>query len=317
MIVACGEALIDMTPVRVGGRWAYLPRPGGSSNNLAVALGRLGASVAFLGRVSSDPFGRLLLDNLVENGVDTRYVVIGPEPTTLAIVELAEGHDPAFAFYAEGAADRCLTPADLPDAFDESVEALHFGSISLLAEPAASTLEALMRRESPRRVVTLDPNVRPSLIPDRAAYVASFEGWVRLADIVKVSAADLSWLYPDMPPHDAAARLQSLGPSWVVLTLGERGAAAFGTPGRLDVPGEHVEVVDTVGAGDAFGAGLLAWLQRHGRLCGNGIADLSDADMTSAITLAVRVAALTCTRAGADPPQIEELDPAWLPRHDN
>jgi fructokinase len=306
MIVSCGEALIDMVPVPVGDERAYLPRAGGSSYNVAIGLARLGARTGYLGRVSTDRFGRLLLDRLVANSVDTTYVLEGAEATTLAVVHLEPGHEPQFAFYGEGTADRLLLEADLP-ALGDDVAALQFGSISLVREPGASTYEALIRRESGRRILSLDPNVRPSLIPDRAAYVARLEGWVGLVDLVKVSRADLGWLYPSLSPDEAARRWCALGPSLVVVTRGAEGAVAFAAADVVDVAGSAVEVADTVGAGDAFTAGLLAWLDEHGCLERDSLGRLDAAELTACLAFANEVAARTCTRAGAEPPHRADL----------
>ena len=183
MIVVSGEALVDFTPVRCGEGEGYLPHPGGSPYNVAVALGRLEAPVAFLGRISADAFGRFLRRHLAANGVDLRYLREGAEASTLAFVHLAGG-EPEFTFYGEGTADRQLRPEDLPPAFPRDVQALHGGSISLVLEPIASTLDGLMRRERTRRLISLDPNVRPGLIGDREAYLGRLEEWVASADLI-------------------------------------------------------------------------------------------------------------------------------------
>lgn len=306
MIVVCGEALIDLVPIPAGDEQAYLPRAGGSSYNVAIGLARLGAATGYLGRVSTDHFGRLLRARLVANGVDDRYLLQGDEASTLAVVHLEPGHEPQFAFYGEGTADRLLTEADLPVLGDD-VGALHFGSISLIREPGASAYEALMRREAGRRLLSLDPNVRPSLISDRDAYIRRLEGWVSLVDLVKVSRADLGWLYPTLAPEEAAHRWQALGPALVVVTRGEDGATGVTATGSVDIPGARVEVADTVGAGDAFTAGLLAWLDEHGRLGREALGRLDRDELAACLAFAGRVAALTCTRAGAEPPRRDEL----------
>jgi fructokinase len=306
MIVAGGEALIDLVPVRVGDEVAYLPRAGGCSYNVAIGTARLGAPTAYLGRISRDRFGRLLRERLEANGVDLRYLSLGDEPTTLAVVHLEAGREPRFAFYGEGTADRLLHLVDVPTIGDD-VAAMHFGSISLTREPGASTYEALIRREHGRRVIVLDPNVRPALIPDRAAYVARLEGWVALCDLVKVSRADLGWLYPGLEPIAAARRWRELGPAVVVVTNGEAGATGLSAAARVEVPGVEVAVADTVGAGDAFTAGLLAWLDEHGRLDRRSLERLEEAELVAGLRFATRVAALTCARAGAEPPTREEL----------
>jgi fructokinase len=306
MIVVCGEALIDLVPIPAGDEQAYLPRAGGSSYNVAIGLARLGTPTGYLGRLSTDHFGRLLRERVVANGVDGRYLMQGDEASTLAVVHLEPGHEPQFAFYGEGTADRLISEADLP-ALGDDVTALHFGSISLIREPGASAYEALMGRETGRRILSLDPNVRPSLIPDRPSYVRRLEGWIRLVDVVKVSRADLEWLYPTLEPGEAARRWRALGPALVVVTRGEDGATGITAAGSVDVGGTRVEVADTVGAGDAFTAGLLAGLDERGRLERAALGRLDPAELAACLAFANAVAARTCMRAGAEPPRREEL----------
>lgn len=308
MIVACGEALIDFTPAAFGKAEGYRAHPGGSPYNVAVGLGRLEAPVAFLGKISRDFFGERLRQNLRDNGVDLRYVREGREPSTLAFVHAPTGREPQYTFYGEGTADRRLLSEDVPSGFPPDVQALHFGSISLVLEPAATTLDSVMRREHGRRVISFDPNVRPGLITDRGTYLARLEGWVRVADVVKVSRADLSWLYPEEAFERAAERWKGLGPALVVVTLGPDGAAGWGEAGHVRDPGMRVHLVDTVGAGDAFTAGLLAWFHRTSRLVRREIERLSPSDLAGALGYANRVAAVTCTRPGADPPRRDEVE---------
>lgn len=309
MILVCGEALIDLVPVVANGETAYAPRTGGSPFNVAIGLGRLGVPVGFFGRVSDDPFGRLLLDRLVADGVECPHVVTGREPTALAIVHLAPGEEPRFRFYGDEAADCMLTLDDAPTraVLDRGVHALHFGSISLIREPGSAVYEWLMRRESRHRVVSLDPNVRPGLIRDRTAYSEFLERLVGLADIVKVSRADLAWLYPDRRPLDAAADWLSRGPSLVVMTRGEAGAIGM-TPGAsVDVPGVPVTVLDTVGAGDAFTAGLLGSLDLRGLLEAAALRALAPDDLRACLAFANRAASMTCARSGAEPPMLAHV----------
>ena len=187
------------------------------------------------------------------------------------------------------------------------IECLHFGSFSLAVEPAATTLARLMRRETGARVISLDPNVRPTLVGERTAYVERLEALVRLATVVKVSAADLDWLYPGEPAATVAARWRESGPAVVAVTEGERGAFALAGTVRAEAAGASVEVVDTVGAGDTFQAGLLVRLAELGRLSHDGLAALNEAELADALAFAGRAAAITCTRPGADPPRRAEL----------
>jgi len=307
MIVVCGEALIDLVPVTHGDEPAYVPRAGGSSFNVAMGLGRLGIPVGFLGRLSTDPFGQMLRRRLLADGVDCQLVRGGDEPSTLAIVHLEAGAEPVYAFHGEGTADRLVRVEDLPAALPPQVTALHFGSISMVREPGATAFEALMRRERGRRVLSLDPNVRPSLVGERSAYVDRLEGWVALADLVKVSQADLAWLYPATAPEVVAADWLARGPGLVVVTRGHGGAFALAAGGRVEVPGTPVLVSDTVGAGDAFTSGLLAWLHEGGWLDRARLREIPPAGLRAGLAYANRVAAITCTRAGAQPPTRSEM----------
>jgi len=301
VILVAGEALVDLTPARCGDGTGYLPRPGGSPYNVAIGLGRLDVPVGFLGRLSTDTFGRLLRERLQASQVSLTYVLDAEEPTTLAFVHLSDDEEPEYAFYTEGTAGRVLLPEHLPVVPEGA--AMHFGSFSLALEPGASTLEGLMRRESRRRLLSLDPNVRPGLVADRDAYLRRLEGLVRLADLVKVSRADLAWLYPGQAPEAVASRWLGLGPALVLVTLGKDGAAAFGAAAHASAATPPVTVVDTVGAGDAFTSAALAWLHRHDALDRRGLETLGAAALEALLAFANGSAADTCTRPGADPPR--------------
>ena len=308
MIVVCGEALVDLTPARVGGKDVYVPHAGGSPLNVAVTLARLEAPASFLGRLSRDFFGQLLRRHLTANAVDLRYLREGPELSTLAFVHLVPGNEPAYLFYTENSADRRLLLEDLPPSFPSDVQALHFGSLSLALEPGASTFELCMRRERGARLISLDPNVRPGVIADRGSYLTRLEGWIRLADIVKVSSADLAWLHPGERPELVARGWLQLGPALVVVTLGVEGCVGLMDAGSVRLPGMPVEVVDTIGAGDAFMGGLLASLHHRGWLARGSLERLTAAEMSEVLAYANRTSALTCARAGAEPPYRREVD---------
>jgi fructokinase len=307
MIVVCGEALVDLVPRPCGEEVGYVARGGGSPYNVGIGLGRLGAQVGFLGRLSRDRFGRMLRERLVANGVDLRFAREGDELSTVAIVHLAAGEEPEFAFYGEGTADALFSPEELPVDFPSEIDALHFGSISLLREPGASTYEACMRREHGRRVLSLDPNVRPGLIADRDAYVRRLESWVGLMDLVKVSGVDLAWLYPGLTVAAVVRRWLTSGPGLVVVTMGAEGALGSWAGGTVMSPGVAVTVADTVGAGDAFTSGLLAWLDERGVLSRDELRRMTAPAVGSCLTYANRVAALACTRTGAEPPTRAEM----------
>lgn len=306
MIVCCGEALVDMVPARCEGDRGYVPKPGGSPYNVAIGLGRLGVPVGFLGRISTDFFGELLVRHLRENGVDLRYTVRGSHPTALAFVHLPPGTEPVFQFYGTGTADVMLSLGDLPAGFPSDVAGLHFGSISLLRPPASEVYDHLMRREHHKRVISLDPNVRPAFIQDRAAFRARLEDWVLRVDIVRASRADVAWVYPGEPVEEVARRWVASGVGLVVVTLGGEGALGCTATSVVRVPAHPVQVVDTVGAGDAFTAALLAWLVGAGWY--ERVREIPEGALCEALAYAARAAAVTCTRPGADPPHRWELD---------
>jgi len=303
MIVSCGEALIDFVPMSgAAGEAGYRPLVGGSPLNVAVAAARLGRPAGFLTRLSTDFFADMILAHMTANGVATRHVRRAAQPTTLAFVSLAAGEEPQYAFFAENSADRNLDAEDIAADLGDDVACLQFGSFSLALEPSATTLEGLMRRERGRRVLSLDPNVRPTLIADKTAFTRRLEGWLSLVDIVKVSRADLDWLYPGEDWRAVARRWHAAGPSLLVVTLGAEGAEALGAFGTTAVPGRAVEVVDTVGAGDTFHAGLLAALADRDLLAPDRLAGAPGEAVRAALDWGVRASALTCSRPGADPP---------------
>ncbi|MFJ6795898.1 carbohydrate kinase [Streptomyces sp. NPDC091268] len=296
MIVVGGEALIDLVPVaRPPG--ALLPRPGGGPYNTALALGRLGARVAFCSRISTDGFGEDLLRGLRAAGVDLSPVQRGPEPTSLAVPSLGPDGSAAYGFYVEGTADRLF---ELPAALPAGARALALGTCSLVLEPGASAYEALLRRESGRGLLTLlDPNIRPALIADPAAYRARFLRWLPYVSVLKLSQEDAAWLGGRVGDWLAA------GPSAVVLTRGAAGLTVWTRDGAEHSAAAHpVPVVDTIGAGDTVNAALL---HRLAGPDGSSPPSAERADWPDVLAHAARAAALTCTRAGAEPPYAAEL----------
>jgi fructokinase len=300
MILCCGEALIDMLPRETdAGEPAFAPYPGGAVFNTAIALGRLGEAAGFYSGLSSDLFGQMLDKALTASGVDASLAPRVPRPTTLAFVTLTDGHA-QYAFYDENTAGRMLSPDDLPD-LPESVEALFFGGISLVGEPCGAAYEALMLREAKARVTMIDPNIRPGFITDEPRYRARIAAMLNAADIVKVSDEDLSWIGASVDD------LLKGGARLVCLTEGAKGVRAFWPGGESFVAAQRVEVVDTVGAGDTFNAGLLAGLARAGLLSKSGLAGLNANNLAPALELGVAAAAITVSRAGANPPWAQEL----------
>ena len=306
VIVVAGEALIDLL-VGADGRLTAIP--GGGPFNTARTIARLGQPVAFLGRISNDRFGARLRDRLVDDGVDVRLVVDSEDPTTLAVAELDEAGSATYRFYTEGTSAPGLTVDALPARLSDDVTAVHVGTLGLVLEPLADTVEALVARAPSTAIVMLDPNGRPSATPDRADWAARVERLARRADVVKVSADDLRLWHPGVPPADAVDDLLGLGVRVVLLTDGERSVKTATPRGVTSIDPPAVHVVDTVGAGDAFGGGFLAAWVGDGR----GRADFDDdVALVEATNFAARVASFTCTRAGAEPPTTTELED-WQP----
>ena len=310
MIICCGEALIDFIPTGIDK--TYQPCPGGSILNIAVGLGRMGVPVGFLSRLSTDLFGDMLEKQLTNNHVDLRYCPRVDGQTTLAFVSIDDQgtQEPQYAFYAEGSVDREMTSEDLPPSLPEAVCALHFGSISLVLEPGASTLETLMQREKRRRMITLDPNVRPIVIKDWDAYRTRFENWLTSVDILRLSQADLDLLYPGQEIEAHLPQWFELGVSLVILTQGMHGSKGYLPDGiSVYVPAQPVQVKDTVGAGDTFFSALLTYLYENGYLTDRqAILNIPEADLRACLFFATKAAAINCTRDGADPPYRDEMD---------
>ena len=306
MILCCGEALIDMLPRETSsGEAAFAPYAGGAVFNSAIALGRLGAPVEFFSGLSSDLFGDVLRNALVESNVGTAYAHVSARPTTLAFVKLTNGQA-KYVFYDEGTAGRMLAADDLP-ALSANVDAMLFGAISLIPEPCGSTYEALMAREHARRVTMLDPNIRPGFIPDATAHRARMMRMIAMADIVKLSDEDLAWFRESGTVQEIVHRWLSLGPKLILVTRGGDGATGYTLRHTVHVPTRRVEVVDTVGAGDTFNAGVLAALHEAGLLTKGAISSLTESQVRTALDLGVRAAAVTVSRAGANPPWRREL----------
>ncbi len=307
MILSCGEALIDMLPrTSTAGEACFAPYAGGAVFNTAIALGRLGAPSAFFSGVSTDMLGEILAETLAASKVDTGYLARSARPTTVAFVKLVNGQA-TYAFYDEGTAGRMLSVDQLPD-LPASVQALFFGGISLVNDPAASTYEALQAREAAARVTMIDPNIRPGFIAGKeAGYRARIERMIARADLVKLSDEDLHWLAGAGDLGDLARGILARGPKAVFITEGAKGARAVTATQDRFVAATPVKVADTVGAGDTFNAGVLASLHAAGALTKAGVAALTAAQLDAALSLGTRAAAVPVSRAGANPPWSHEL----------
>lgn len=304
MIGVIGEALIDL---EVGHEDARHPtaHPGGSPMNVAVTLGRLGSEVAFLGRLSGDAFGKLLRTHLAESEVNLRWVVDADEPTSLAIVSVAPSGSASYAFHVDGTADWQWRDSELPR--NPGLDAVHAGSLALAVAPGGPVLEQWLADLAAHMTISLDPNVRPALLGDREAYRERLRRWLEFAAIVKVSDEDLAWIWPGMDPAALAYGWIAEGRKLVVVTRGGGGSLVWAGGEAFEVPAAPVDMVDTVGAGDSFSGALLDWLDRNGRLRPEGLERLSAGEARAAVEFASKVAAVTCSRAGANPPFRSEL----------
>lgn len=308
MILCCGEALIDMIPRPVDtGESGFVPHSGGAIFNTAIALGRLSVPTGFVSGLSNDLFGQQLVEDLAKSNVDASHAVRSDLPTTLAFVKLDNGHA-TYTFYDENTAGRSLTPDWLPQVPDET-RALYFGGISLISEPCAEFYAALAEREAPHRVIMLDPNIRPGFIRDEARYRARLDRMMANADILKVSDEDLAWIAGnDLGYEEQAKALLSGHLSVVIVTRGSDGAVAYCANGTVaEARAPKVEVVDTVGAGDTFNAGVLASLSDANLLDKSAVLSMSQDALAAALSLGASVAAVTVSRAGANPPWRDEL----------
>lgn len=306
MIIVCGEALIDLMP-QGADTWRAIP--GGGPTNAAVALTRLEVDAPLLCRLSGDTFGRQLRGYLTQHGVDLRLAVDAEEPTTLAVVGFSESGSAEYSFYLRGTADWQWSSAELPDE-TANPRAIYTGTLAAVMPPGADHLRTWAHARRHRSVVCYDLNARPSLWPDRTSLMAAATPWLDTTHVLKVSDEDVAFLAPGRDPLEVAA-------DWahdheidlVLLTQGSDGALAY-APGRSPVrqPGFEVDVVDTVGAGDTFGAAALARLDALGYLTEPGkLPTLTDVDLTDVLRFATAAAALACTGAGAQPPHPGEI----------
>lgn len=305
MILCCGESLIDMLPRRSEvGEDVFLPCAGGAIFNTAITLGRLGEEAGFFSGISTDSFGKKLASELESSGVDYAHCIRSPRPTTLAFVELVDG-EARYNFYDENTAGRMIEPESLPDLPVPS--AAHFGAISLIGEPCGSAYEHLATRLCRDAVISFDPNIRPGFVTDEEAYRNRLDRMLAIADIVKVSEDDLDWLARGEVAERFVARVLGGRTSILIVTRGADGVEVLQAESKMALGAPRAEVVDTVGAGDSFNGGLLAGLRREGLLSRDRIINPDKDRLTRAVEFAMRVAAVTVSRAGADPPFAHEL----------
>ncbi len=307
MITVVGEALIDLVGAE-GSR--FDAHPGGSPLNVAVGLARLGQPTTMMARLADDAFGRILRKHATDNGVDLSAAPVAAEPTTLAVVSLDALGRASYDFYVQGTADWQWTDAELA-AVPAATQILHTGSLAAWTDPGQERIAALVARLRDSTLISYDPNIRPRLLGSPELARPMVERSVAAAHVVKTSDEDLAWLYGDSPVADVAARLLASGPELVIVTRGGDGVFAMTRAGCVvQRPSVPISIVDTVGAGDAFSAGLLAGLRERKLTQPGALATVDAASLTAILDTAGLAAALTCERAGAKPPTRAELDAA-------
>ena len=307
MFLVCGEALFDffLRPP-ADGALCFDAVPGGSPFNVALGLARLGQKAEFFSGLSSDLMGRRLVAFMEKENIGAAYAIRSPQPTLLSIVALNADGGPDYAFYGDYPAYRAINEADLP-ALRSDIQIIHMGSIATVLEPVASSLAALAERECGRRLIAYDPNVRPSIEPDLDVWRRAFERLTAAAHLTKVSAEDLTLLYPGLTHEDVARKALERGVRLLVITRGGEGASGWTRNCQaLSLP-RPIEVVDTVGAGDSYQAALLAGLAEIGCTDPDALDALSLDALARLLGFAGQAAALTCGKRGADLPRRADI----------
>lgn len=307
MFLICGEALFDLfLRPSVAGELCLDAVPGGSPFNVALGLARLGQKAEFFSGLCSDLMGKHLAVFMEKESIGSAYAVRSPHPTALSIVALTPDGVPDYAFYPEFPAYRAVAEADLPG-LGPDIGVIHMGSIATVLQPVGSALAALAERECGRRLVTYDPNIRPTIVPDLDVWRSTFERLTGLAHLTKVSAEDLELLYPGRTHEDLARAALERGTRLLVITRGREGASGWTRATKSESRAFPVEVVDTVGAGDSYQSALLAGLAEMGRANPGALDALSGETLTRLLNFAGQAAAFTCGKRGADLPRRADI----------
>jgi fructokinase len=277
------------------------PVVGGGPANTAKALARLGHDVHFIDGISSDAFGQSARAELLRDGVNLDLAQLSDKPTCTATVILDAAGAASYEFLIDGTATFDFAASWLPDPYRYQPQVLHIGTLVTVIEPGASALYDWAMQVAEFAPIVFDPNIRPSVQPDRDLYEAAVEKWAALSAFIKVSDDDLAWLFPGQSIDDVANRWISDGVFLVVVTRGANGLVGFTADGRVEVPGVKVDVIDTVGAGDTVGAIVVEAMVAH------GLIELRGELLRGVLTRAAAAAAITCSRQGAQPPYKHEL----------
>ena len=292
-IWVCGEVLIDILPSG--------PVVGGGPANTAKALARLGHDVYFIDGISTDAFGQSARAELLNDGVNLDLSLASDKPTCTATVTLDAAGSASYEFLIDGTATFDFNSSWLPDPYRYQPQVLHIGTLVTVIEPGASALYDWAMAVAELAPIVFDPNIRPSVMPDRDLYEAAVEKWAALSAVIKVSDDDLAWLFPQSSIDDVAQRWINDGAFLVVVTRGANGLVGYTADGRVEVPGVKVDVVDTVGAGDTVGAIVVEAMLAH------GLIELRGDLLRNVLARAAAAAAITCSRKGAQPPYKHEL----------
>jgi len=311
MFLCCGDALYDLfiidddssSPSHV----TLAGDIGGSPLNVAGGLARLGHQSNYLTKLSSDLYGQRMRDFLQRNKIDASLCIDTDLNSTLAIVEKQADGSARYVFYTDNTADVSLQSNELPASLPENIRVVHVGSYSTAVDPTSNTLIELTRRETASRVISYDPNLRPSIEPDIDHWRQVFNAHATSANLIKASDEDIETLLGKYSEDQFVASCFSHGAQLVFITRGPDGASGYKPDGtHIKVPGVKVEVQDTVGAGDTFQAATLHWLQSEGHLTGSNKIE-GDVDIQASMEFAIRAAGITCTRKGADLPTLDDL----------
>lgn len=305
MIVCSGEALIDMIPTKCANEEiAYVPKIGGAILNTSIALGRLGANVSFLGSVSNDVFGDMILDELKKSKVNTSLCMETSSHTTLAFATIKNGTT-TYSFFDENSSNKNISLENI--SLDDEVNSLYVGGISLMSEPNGSEIELFINKESSNKVVFFDPNIRPSFISNKENYMKRFENILSQTDIIKVSDEDLEWICPNKTFDEVCEKWLNLGVNIIILTKGSEGAIIKTKDSLIVASGQKVQVVDTIGAGDIFNAGFLFLLSQNEKFSKNDLINIDENFLKDSLNFAIKVAAISVGRTGANAPYFNEL----------
>ena len=289
----CGEVLIDELP-----RGAVV---GGGPANTAKALARLGHEVAFIDGISTDAYGVKARAELSADGVDLSLALTSDLPTAVAQVTLAADGGASYVFKLDKTATFDFNSSWLPDPSRYKPQVLYIGTLATLVQPGADVLFDWALQCAEFAPVVFDPNIRPQVLSDREKYVALVEKWVGISSVVKLSDDDFEWLYPGKSPESIAEQWLQGGVALVVMTHGVDGLVGYTSDGVIEVAGEKVHVVDTVGAGDTVGAIVAQGLITDGLL------NMRGSVLKGVLHRAAVAAAITCSRAGAQPPYAHEI----------